>query len=117
MGTSFLSARNLYYSLWYYSTDRSNIGAQVQHRRSQNSRKTSTEDFFGQALREGRKERGLTQEELAYRSGYHPTYIGQLERGKKSPSLRAIMSLAAVLKTRASELIRRVEILAADDGR
>jgi transcriptional regulator with XRE-family HTH domain len=60
-------------------------------------------------LRESRNGRGLTQEKLAFESGCHPTYIGQLERGKKSPSLRAIMALAAVLNTRGSELIRRVE--------
>jgi transcriptional regulator with XRE-family HTH domain len=62
-------------------------------------------------LRERRKEQGLTQEELAFQSGYHPTYIGQLERGAKNPSLRTIMSLAAVLDTLGSELVRRVEVL------
>jgi transcriptional regulator with XRE-family HTH domain len=62
-------------------------------------------------LRESRNGRGLTQEKLAFESGYHPTYIGQLERGKKSPSLRVIMALAAALNTRGSELIRRVESL------
>ena len=48
------------------------------------------------ALRELRKQRGLSQETLAFESGYHPTYIGQLERGKKSPSLRTIVSIATV---------------------
>jgi transcriptional regulator with XRE-family HTH domain len=62
-------------------------------------------------LRESRNGRGLTQEKLAFESGCHPTYIGQLERGKKSPSLRVIMALAAALNTRGSELIRRVESL------
>ena len=82
----------------------------MQRTRREVAQKTA-EEFFGQALREFRKERGLTQEELAFQSGYHPTYIGQLERGRKSPSLRAIICLATVLKTCASELIRRVELL------
>jgi transcriptional regulator with XRE-family HTH domain len=60
-------------------------------------------------LRELRKACGISQEELAFRSGYHFTYIGQLERGKKSPSLRAIMRLAAALGTSGSEMLRRVE--------
>jgi transcriptional regulator with XRE-family HTH domain len=60
-------------------------------------------------LRELRKERGLSQETLAFESGYHPTYIGHLERGKKSPSLRAIMSLAGALGVPGSEILRRVE--------
>lgn len=61
------------------------------------------------ALREFRKAAGVTQEDLAFQSGYHPTYIGQLERGKKSPSLRTIMKLASVLGTNGSELLLRVE--------
>jgi transcriptional regulator with XRE-family HTH domain len=82
----------------------------VQPRRSRKAQHT-VEEYFGQALRERRKEQGLSQEELAFRSGYHPTYIGQLERGQKSPSLRAIMSIAKALKTGASDLIKKVEIL------
>jgi transcriptional regulator with XRE-family HTH domain len=82
----------------------------VQSRRSSRSKRTA-EECFGQALREERKARGLTQEELAFRSGYHPTYVGQLERGQKSPSLRAIIGLAAALQVDGSELIKRVERL------
>ena len=67
------------------------------------------EDLFGMALRDLRKERGLSQEDLAFESGYHPTYIGQLERGKKSPSLRTIVSLAIVLDVQPSELVRRID--------
>jgi transcriptional regulator with XRE-family HTH domain len=82
----------------------------VQSRRSRQPSR-ALEDLFGEALREYRRKADLTQEELAFRSGYHPTYIGQLERGKKSPSLRAIMGLADVLKIRGSELLRHVELL------
>jgi transcriptional regulator with XRE-family HTH domain len=66
---------------------------------------------FGQVLRELRVEQGLTQEELAFESGYHPTYIGQLERGAKNPSLRTILCLSAVLLTPGSEVVKRVELL------
>jgi len=51
----------------------------------------------------------MSQEELAHKSGYHPTYIGQLERGEKSPSLKTIVSLAAALETLGSEMLKRVE--------
>jgi transcriptional regulator with XRE-family HTH domain len=71
----------------------------------------TAEHFFGLALREHRKVQGITQEELAFHSGYHPTYIGQLERGAKSPSLRTILKLSSVLNTSASKLIERVEFL------
>jgi transcriptional regulator with XRE-family HTH domain len=81
----------------------------VQSRRS--PAKRTAEQCFGQAIREHRKLGGFTQEQLAFESGYHPTYIGQLERGQKSPSLRAIMSLASVLKTHGSVILERVEDL------
>ena len=80
----------------------------MQHRRSRVKAKTA-EAIFGDVLRARRKQLGLTQEELAFQSGYHPTYIGQLERGTKSPSLRTLISLASVLQTHPSELLKSVE--------
>jgi transcriptional regulator with XRE-family HTH domain len=81
----------------------------MQQHRSRRTASLTTEALFGRVLRELRKECGFSQETLAFDSGYHPTYISQLERGKKSPSLRAIVCLAKVLGTRASEILRRVE--------
>lgn len=83
----------------------------MQEHRSRSAATRSPEEAFGQVLRELRKARGISQEELAFRSGYHFTYIGQLERGKKSPSLRAITRLAAALGTRGSDILRNVEQL------
>jgi len=45
------------------------------------------------------------------RAGYHRTYIGQLERGEKSPSLRTLFNVSATLGISPSVLIRRVERL------
>ncbi len=67
------------------------------------------ERLFGRILRELRTERGLSQEELGFESNYHRTYISQLERGQKNPSLKAIFRLARVLGIRPSEMIRRIE--------
>ena len=72
-------------------------------------RGNSPERAFGRVLRAIRESRGLSQEELAARAGYHRTYIGQLERGEKSPSLRTIFDLSATLKISPSVLIRRIE--------
>jgi transcriptional regulator with XRE-family HTH domain len=81
----------------------------MQERRRPQSVSATLEKTFGAILREVRKERGLSQEALAFESGYHTTYIGQLERGQKSPSLRTIMNLAGALESSGSELLRRVE--------
>ncbi len=67
------------------------------------------ERLFGQVLRELRTERGLSQEELGFESNYHRTYISQLERGQKNPSLKAIFRLAKALGVKPSGMIRRIE--------
>ena len=67
------------------------------------------ERLFGQVLQETRKSRGLSQEELGFEANYHRTYISQLERGQKNPSLKAIFRLAEALGVKPSEMIRRVE--------
>jgi transcriptional regulator with XRE-family HTH domain len=66
---------------------------------------------FARALFQLRHERKLTQEVLAFESGYHPKYISLLERGKYSPSLTTILELADVLQISGSELVGRVERL------
>jgi transcriptional regulator with XRE-family HTH domain len=69
----------------------------------------SPEVAFGRVLRELRRKRGVSQDELGDRSGYHRTYIGQLERGEKSPSLRTLFNLAATLDVSPSSMVRGVE--------
>ena len=66
---------------------------------------------FARVLLNLRDERGITQEALAFDSGYHPKYISLLERGKNSPSLIAILEIARVLGITGSEFVRRVENL------
>lgn len=81
----------------------------MQERRADLKVSANSEKCFGQILRELRKELGLTQEQLAEESGLHSTYIGQLERGQKSPSLRTIVILAEALQTKGSAMLLLVE--------
>ena len=69
------------------------------------------EEAFGQVLREIRQDQNMSQERLGYESGYHRTYIGLLERGKKNPSLTTIINIANALNIKASDLIKRIEEL------
>jgi transcriptional regulator with XRE-family HTH domain len=62
-------------------------------------------------LRRFRLKRGLSQQALADKSGYHRTYIGLLERGQKSPSLRTIFNIAATLNVKPSEMVDGVQRL------
>jgi len=59
-----------------------------------------------------RLEMELAQEELALQAGIHRTYVSQLERGEKTPSLAAIEALAVVFRIQPSELVQRAEELA-----
>jgi transcriptional regulator with XRE-family HTH domain len=68
-----------------------------------------TEMAFGLALKELRRERGLSQEELAAKSDLHRTYISLLERGQKSPSLTTICRLAKALDTQPHRLVLTTE--------
>jgi transcriptional regulator with XRE-family HTH domain len=66
---------------------------------------------FARVLITVREDRGLTQETLAFDSGYHPKYISMLERGVNSPSLTAILEIARALDISGADLVRRVENL------
>jgi CheY-like chemotaxis protein len=53
--------------------------------------------LLGAAIKNGRSQLGISQEELAYRAGLHRTYISDLERGARNPSLESVQKLARAL--------------------
>ena len=64
---------------------------------------------FGQEVRHWRIEQQLSQEELASRCGFHRTYIGQIERGERNPSLLNILTLCRTLGVSLPEFFTRYE--------
>jgi len=66
---------------------------------------TDIKVVFGKHLRKLRSERKLTQEELAEVAGMHFTYIGQIERGIRNPSLVNLHRLSKALKIKAGQLL------------
>ncbi len=71
--------------------------------------KSSPETLLGKEIACLRKRIGLSQEELGFRVEVHRTYISQLERGLKSPTLSMILKLSRALKASASKLVATVE--------
>lgn len=65
--------------------------------------------MFGEELRKARREAHMTQERLSLESGVDRTYISDLERNRKSPSLDVLFRLCKALRIRPSELVARVE--------
>lgn len=56
-------------------------------------------------VRQLRQRQGISQEELAARSGLHRTYVGSVERGERNVTLSSLESLAAALGVSARDLI------------
>lgn len=65
--------------------------------------------LIGERIRAKRKERGLSQEELAERANIHPTYIGQLERGEKSATVDSLEKITAALEITFEELFSHLQ--------
>ena len=64
---------------------------------------------FGKALRQLRKERKLSQEQLGFEADLQRIYVSKLELGQQQPSLTTIFKLASGLQCSASELIQQTE--------
>ncbi|MDR1325693.1 MAG: helix-turn-helix domain-containing protein [Treponema sp.] len=64
---------------------------------------------FGVLLQEARKNKGISQEKLAELSDLHRTYISDLERGLRNPTLSTIVTLAHALEMTASELLKELK--------
>lgn len=60
---------------------------------------------LGMVVRSCRHQLGITQDELAWRSNMHRTYIADIERGARNLSLRSVESLADALQVTVGDLL------------
>jgi transcriptional regulator with XRE-family HTH domain len=60
---------------------------------------------FGIRLREAREHLGLTQEEVAQRSGVHATEVSRMEAGKRDPKISTLRRLAAAVEVKPGQLL------------
>lgn len=54
---------------------------------------------IGNNIKKIRKKENLSQEELAFRSGLHRTYIGSVERGERNITILNLIKIAKSLNT------------------
>lgn len=52
-----------------------------------------------------RREKGWSQEDLAFESGLHRTYVSGIERGVRSPTALVLEKLAMTLDVRPADLL------------
>ena len=64
---------------------------------------------LGQVVRRHRLGAGLSQEELAERSGLHWTYVSQVERGRRNVSVDALRRIGDALGVPGWRLLREAE--------
>lgn len=66
---------------------------------------TNEAQIFGAALKRWREKRGLTQEGLAHAAGIASSYVSQLERAGKVPSLTIILKFSRALDILPGDLL------------
>lgn len=64
---------------------------------------------FGNNVRELRKARGLSQEQLAAEAALDRTYMGGIERGERNLGILNIVRVAKALNVRVSQLCEGVD--------
>jgi transcriptional regulator with XRE-family HTH domain len=60
---------------------------------------------FGSNIREIRRRKNLTQEQVAELARINPKYLGEIERGLKNPTARIIQKLADALDVRLCDIV------------
>jgi len=60
---------------------------------------------FGTNLRQARERLGLTQEQVAQRSGVHSTEVSRIEGGKRDPKVSTVERLAKAVEVKPGRLL------------
>ncbi len=61
---------------------------------------------LGEAVREARKARGLSQEAIADAAGIDRSHMGKIERGERNVTVLNLAKIAAALNASASDILR-----------
>ena len=67
---------------------------------------TTLRKKFGKRLRQIRRYKDLTQEQLAERVGVSVEFIGYIERGQSAPSFETLEKIAEVLEVEVGEFFQ-----------
>lgn len=65
--------------------------------------------ILGLSIKRIREQRKLSQEKLAEAADIHTSYIGQIERGLRHPSLKVLFRIADALNIKISELFKDID--------
>ena len=65
---------------------------------------------LGTSIKRIRTQKKLSQEKLAEMADLHTSYIGQIERGLRYPSLKAVFKIADALNVKLSDLFAGIDV-------
>ncbi|MFX3637070.1 MAG: helix-turn-helix domain-containing protein [Candidatus Pristimantibacillus sp.] len=65
---------------------------------------------IGERIRNYRKKQGLSQEELAHLASMHTSYVGEIERSEKSPTLESLEKITSALGITLEELFSHSQV-------
>ena len=74
-------------------------------------RRMEPQEALGQAIRQLRQERALTQRQLADAADVNETWISHIEAGRTNPAWGTVARVASALNVTVSELAARAEKL------
>lgn len=63
----------------------------------------------GLNVRQLREEKGWSQEELAFETGMHRTYISGIERGVRNPTVIVVEKIAVKLEVKPARLLQSLD--------
>jgi DNA-binding XRE family transcriptional regulator len=66
--------------------------------------------LLGERIRQARKVKGLSQEDLALASNTAPSYIGGVERGQRNPSFKKLCAIAKIIGRDVGSLCRNLPL-------
>ena len=69
-----------------------------------------------ESIRKRRKAKGLTQKELADKSGVTESQISQIETGKRKPGFETLLRISEALDCSTDDLVRDKKIPVTNDG-
>jgi len=69
---------------------------------------------LGEAIAQIRVREGMTQEDLAFRAGMHPTWISRVETGERDPRWSSVCKLVAGLGVTMVEVMALAERIELD---
>lgn len=69
-------------------------------------RRMSVQRRLSKNLQRIRREKGLSQEDLAHRAEVHQTYLSGLENGRRNPSIKVVERIADALGVDVVEMFK-----------